>query len=278
MYFFLSAHAPSAFFVVSIVIIQRAAPRDAHWRHGKDEHVNDMAQDAAQDVAQDVTQDVLGAAEDGSMKVFIGCPSSSGGTYAQHTRVAPRAALWQHVKDEHVKDAAQDVAEDVPKDVPQDVTTVFFFGAKAEHASSPRHHRRRRLCAARAEMGAQLGSSVAFCRFGGAINWAAQWHLARPVGKRFRGCRAKRLFVHLTLAPVACGPTSHIGTSLVFKPKRHVGMEPKRHVGMARRMTLPGLLAGEALLPGEAPESKAGDHRGREHWNDPRKRRRRQRR
>ena len=27
-------------------------------------------------------------------------------------------------------------------------------------------------------------------------NWAAQWHLARAVGKRFRGCRAKRLYVH----------------------------------------------------------------------------------
>ena len=26
--------------------------------------------------------------------------------------------------------------------------------------------------------------------------WAAQWHLARAVGKRFRGCRAKRLCVH----------------------------------------------------------------------------------
>jgi len=25
-------------------------------------------------------------------------------------------------------------------------------------------------------------------------NWAAQWHLARAVGKRFRGCRAKRLY------------------------------------------------------------------------------------
>jgi len=27
-------------------------------------------------------------------------------------------------------------------------------------------------------------------------NWAAQWHLARAVEKRFRGCRAKRLYVH----------------------------------------------------------------------------------
>jgi len=26
-------------------------------------------------------------------------------------------------------------------------------------------------------------------------NWVAQWHLARAVGKRFRGCRAKRLYV-----------------------------------------------------------------------------------
>jgi len=29
-------------------------------------------------------------------------------------------------------------------------------------------------------------------------NWAAQWHLARAVGRRFRGCRAKRLYVHLS--------------------------------------------------------------------------------
>ena len=28
--------------------------------------------------------------------------------------------------------------------------------------------------------------------------WAAQWHSARAVGKRFRGCRAKRLYVHLS--------------------------------------------------------------------------------
>jgi len=28
---------------------------------------------------------------------------------------------------------------------------------------------------------------------------AAQWHLARAVGKRFRGCRAKRLYVHFLI-------------------------------------------------------------------------------
>jgi len=48
--------------------------------------------------------------------------------------------------------------------------------------SSPRHHRRRPVF-------------VQFAlRWG--RNWAAQWHLARAVGKRFRGCRAKRLYVY----------------------------------------------------------------------------------
>ena len=30
-------------------------------------------------------------------------------------------------------------------------------------------------------------------------NWAAQWHLARAVGKRFWECRAKRLYVYYTV-------------------------------------------------------------------------------
>ena len=38
----------------------------------KDEHVRDEpVKDAAQDVTQDVAEDVSGAAEDGSVKVFI---------------------------------------------------------------------------------------------------------------------------------------------------------------------------------------------------------------
>ena len=58
-----------------------------------------------------------------------------------------------------MKDAAQDVAEDVPQDVAQDLG----FGARRRAPSPPRHRRRRRrLCAAHAEMGAQLDSSVAF--------------------------------------------------------------------------------------------------------------------
>ena len=43
--------------------------------HVRDEHVKDAAQDVAEGVTQDVTQDVAeevsGAAEDGSVKVFI---------------------------------------------------------------------------------------------------------------------------------------------------------------------------------------------------------------
>ena len=37
----------------------------------RDEHLKDAAQDAAEDVTQDVAEDVSGAAEDGSLKVFI---------------------------------------------------------------------------------------------------------------------------------------------------------------------------------------------------------------
>ena len=43
--------------------------------------------------------------------------------------------------------------------------------------------------------GAEACSSINSGR-PGALNWAAQWNLARAVGKRFRGCRAKRLYVH----------------------------------------------------------------------------------
>jgi len=81
--------------------------------------------------------------------------------------------------------------------------------------SSRRHHCRRcRLCAARAEMGAQLGSSVAFAVLG--ANWAAQWHLARAVGRRFRGCRAKCLNVHVEGWPRAMGCTEWVPLFWIF--------------------------------------------------------------
>jgi len=56
------------------------------------------------DLAQDVADGVLGAAKDGSVKVFI---------------VVPPPTL-PHMKDEHVKDAVQDVVQDVAQDVAQD--------------------------------------------------------------------------------------------------------------------------------------------------------------
>ena len=37
----------------------------------RDESVKDAAQDVLQDMTQDVAEDVLGAAEDGSVKVFV---------------------------------------------------------------------------------------------------------------------------------------------------------------------------------------------------------------
>jgi len=78
-----------------------------------------------------------------------------------------------------VKDAAQNAAEDAPQDVAQ----TLPFGARA--ARPPRH-----ATTAAAAVFAQLA-----LRWG--RNWAAQWHLAWAVGKRFRGCRAKRLYFHL---------------------------------------------------------------------------------
>ena len=78
------------------------------------------------------------------------------------------------MKDEHVNDAAQGAVEDVPQDVARDLG----FGARAARAllatpPPPPPY----LCAARAEMGAQLGSSLAFG------------------SGTLPGCRAKRLYV-----------------------------------------------------------------------------------
>ena len=83
------------------------------------------------------------------------------------------------MKDEHVNDAAQGVVEVVPQDVAQDLG----FGARRR---APSCH-------------ATTAAAAVFVQFAlrWGRNWAAQWHLARAVGKRFRGCRAKRLYVYL---------------------------------------------------------------------------------
>ena len=51
---------------------------------------------------------------------------------------------------------------------------------------------RRMSALAKARGLASLSTSGGLGRY-----WAAQWHLARAVGKRFRGCRAKRLYLHM---------------------------------------------------------------------------------
>ena len=51
---------------------------------------------------------------------------------------------------------------------------------------------RRMSASAKARRLAALPTSGGLGRY-----WAAQWHSARAVGKRFRGCRAKRLYVHM---------------------------------------------------------------------------------
>ena len=62
-----------------------------------------------------------------------------------------------------MKDAAQGVAEDLLVTCHRTWRRTWPSGPGRRAPSSPRHHRRhRRLCAARAEIWAQLGSSVAF--------------------------------------------------------------------------------------------------------------------
>ena len=70
-----------------------------------------------------------------------------------------------------MKDVAQGAAEDAPQDVAQDLA----FGARAARALL-------------ATPPPSLCSSQLALRCG--RNWEALWHLARAVGKRFRGCRA----------------------------------------------------------------------------------------
>ena len=78
-----------------------------------------------------------------------------------------------------MKDAAQEVKEDVAEDVTQDVAQDLAFGARAARGliATPLPPPPPSLC------------SCDSLRWG--RNWAAQWHLARAVGKRFRGVPRK---------------------------------------------------------------------------------------
>ena len=70
-------------------------------------------------------------------------------------------------------------------------------------ASPPRHA----STAAAAAVFAQLGT-----RWWGR-NWAAQWHLTRVVGKRVRGCRAKRRDVYRALSCAIFAPSGPLWPS-----------------------------------------------------------------
>ena len=91
-------------------------------------------------------------------------------------------------------------------------TCGVLFGARRRARARRRCVPRRVSASAKARRLAALSTSGGLGRY-----WAAQWHLARAVGKRFRGCRAKRLCVHSThiLVPKS-GPPSVIW----FSPRR----------------------------------------------------------
>ena len=61
----------------------------------RDEPVKDAAQDETQDVTQDVAEDVSGAAEDGSVKVFIvaGGPPWASGVVQIRVFISPVGAI-----------------------------------------------------------------------------------------------------------------------------------------------------------------------------------------
>jgi len=113
--------------------------------------VKDSVQDLAEDVTQDVTEDAMGAAEDGSVKVLIAARAIFQRRNPRPTHAfRPQRRPWA-------------TREGRARECHRTWRKTWPSGPGRREPSSPRHHRRRRrLCAARAEMGAQLGSSVAF--------------------------------------------------------------------------------------------------------------------
>jgi len=133
----------SGFFIVARSLDVRSPcwcgrPSDSGGRHVKGEHVKDAANAAFQ----------------GAEKRYAAARGDPDETPPTHT-----PALRWHMKDGHVNDAAQGAVEDVPQDVTQDLGSRAR-AARALLARPPPPPPC--LCADRAEMGAQLGSSVAF--------------------------------------------------------------------------------------------------------------------
>ena len=75
-------------------------------------------------------------------------------------------------------------------------TCGVVFGARRRAVGGSRGVPRRVSASAKARGLATLSTPGGLGHY-----WAAQCHLARAVGKRFRGCRAKRLYVHFATLP-----------------------------------------------------------------------------
>ena len=115
--------------------------------------MKDAAQDVAEDVAQGVVEDVLDAAKDGSLKVlvFARVTFQRRNPHPTHAFRPPRLPLGDTREGRAREERGRAWRRTWPS------------GPERRAPSSPRHHRRRRrLCAAGAEMGAQMGCSVAF--------------------------------------------------------------------------------------------------------------------
>ena len=103
--------------------------------------VNTAMKDLATHACPHACPWVTRAAKEGNVKLFIVkvfilpiviCQRCS--LWHAPSSTAPHAFLGRHVKDGHVKDAAQDVAEDVVEDEPRDMAQESAFGARAARA------------------------------------------------------------------------------------------------------------------------------------------------
>ena len=120
-------------------------------------------------VAHRVAEDVLGAAKDGSARVLIVAQDL---TFHRGKRRSSRGGGRVGRREGREREGVHGAGHGL-------------LGPGRRAPSSPRHHHRRScLCTA--------GDTLRWGR-----NWAAQWCLARTLGRRFRGCRAKRLYVHI---------------------------------------------------------------------------------
>ena len=120
------------------------------------------------DLAQDVAEDVLGAAEDGSAKVFI---------VARAIFHRPPRFPWSTLEGR----ARQ--GRGAGRCGRRCGRRALGHGAGIDLRGPGGARPHRDATTAAAAVFVQLA-----LRWG--CNWEAQWHLARVVGKRFRGCRA----------------------------------------------------------------------------------------